>query len=470
MSQDIREETRPPEKLSQNHAFVWFCTARVVSAAGTAMTTVVLPLLIYKITRSPGATASLTAIQALPYLTFGLFAGVLADRVDRRKVMVISNMASALLLGSVPLAAAFNRVTVVQLYVVALGVATAFVWFDAANFGAIASLVSRSQLPAASGRLWSYASVAWLVGPTLGATLTTIIAPSDVLGFDAATYVASALLLAHIRRPFQRQSRPAGSSSNIISEAISGLRFLWHQPVVRTMTLSVFGVCISWGGTFGLVVVYASRALHLGRFDARLGLLYSAGELGSFIAVLVVPKIAKRPSAGRTVTAFMIVNATSLLLLALAPGYNWALPLFLCYQLTYSTILAVGITLRQIMAPDHMQGRVNASARLIGYSGQPLGALASGLLAEFLSIRAVFALMTVGAAAGAALAVRACLRSGPLSVISPDPEPGQDHQALRLPHATLGHQSHDRRPVARSHACVHCDWVDLFWFLGLSLG
>jgi MFS family permease len=412
------EIERPLPKLRQNRSFMVFCTAHTVSAAGTGMTMVVLPVLTYRLTRSPAATASLVVLQALPYLAFGLFAGVLADRVDRRKVMVISDVACALLLGSIPLAASLHLLTAAQLFVVAFGVATGFVWFDAANFGALAGLVDRSQLPEAAGMLWSSSSVVWLLAPTLGASLIVVTAPANVLGLDAVTYLASALLLRSIRRSFQPRPEQEVRESRIRSDIAAGLRFLWHQPVVRTMTLSVFAVCVSWGGAFGLIVVYATRALHLGRSDARLGLLYSAGEVGGLIAALIIPRIVKRPSAGRVAAAVMLINVVSLLLLAVAPGYGWAVPLFFFYELTYTLILAAGITLRQMLTPDHMQGRINATARLIGYSGQPLGALISGFLAGMWPIRVVFALMTFGVATGAALAVWSCLRLGPLSVIS----------------------------------------------------
>jgi hypothetical protein len=335
--------------------------------------------------------------------------------------MVVSDVACVLLLGSIPVAAGLHLLTAAQLFVVAFGVATAFVWFDTANFGALAGLVGRSQLPEAAGMVWSSGSIVWLLAPALGASLIVVIAPAYVLGLDALTYLASALLLSSIRRSFQPFSEQEERESQIRSGIAAGLRYLWHQPVVRTMTLSVFAVCVSWGGTFGLVVIYATRALHLGHSDARLGLLYSAGELGALIAALIIPKIVKRPSAGRVAAAFMLINVMSLLLLAVAPGFAWAVAIFFCYEFTYTMIITVGITLRQMLTPDHMQGRINATARLIGYSGQPLGALISGLLAGIWPIRVVFALMTFGVAVGAALAGWSCRRSGPLSVISLSP-------------------------------------------------
>lgn len=411
------ERAERPPTLWRDSAFVVFWSARTISAAGTGITMVVMPVLVYRLTGSPAATASLTAIEAVPYLAFGLFAGVLADRVDRRKVMVASDVGAAVALGSVPVATAFHLLVKAQLFVVALGVATAFVWFDAANFGALAGLTDRSQLPKAASMVWSSGSVAFLLAPTLGASLIVVMAPPYVLGLDAATYVASALLLTSIRRPFQRADQLSGDG-RIRTDIADGLRFLWNQPVVRTMTFSVFAVCVSWGGTFGLLVVYASRALHLVHADARLGLLYSAGELGGLVSALIVPKIVSRPSIGRLAAAFMAANALALLLLAVAPSYGIAVLLFCGFELTYVLVLTVGITIRQMLTPDHLQGRVNTTARLIGFSGQPVGALLSGLLAELMPIRLVFGLMTVGVAAGACLAGWSCRRSGPLSVVS----------------------------------------------------
>jgi MFS family permease len=412
-----------PQRLRRNRGFRLFWSARTISSAGTGVTMVVLPVLVYRLTGSPAATAALTAVEAVPYLTFGLLAGVLADRLNQRKVMVTSDVAAALLLGSVPAAAALHRLTAAQLFVVALGIATAFVSFDAASFAALPALVGRAQLPAAFSLLGSSTAITLVIAPTVGASLIAVVSAPYVLGLDAASYAASAVLLASVRQIARRPSPgPAGPGGRrrIRADIAEGLGFLWRQPVVRTMTLAVFALCVTWGGTFGLLVVYATRALHLARADGRLGLLYSAGELGGLIAATVVPRLVKRPAIGRMVAAFMVVNCALLLLLAAAPGYAWALLLFSCYELTYVTVITAGITIRQLLTPSHLQGRVNTSGRLIAWGGQPAGALLGGLLAEVMPIRAVFGLMAAGVAAGAGLACWSCLRSGPLSRVTVD--------------------------------------------------
>jgi len=127
-----------PVGLHRNRAFVVYWSARTLSFAGTGITVVVLPVLVYRLTGSPAAVAALSAIEAVPYLVFGLLAGAMADRLNRKKMMVACDAAAALLLAGVPAAAALHQLALAQLFLTALGIGTAFVWFDAANFGSLA--------------------------------------------------------------------------------------------------------------------------------------------------------------------------------------------------------------------------------------------------------------------------------------------------------------------------------------------
>jgi MFS family permease len=300
-------------------------------------------------------------MEFLPYLVFGLLAGAVADRVNRKKIMVGCDVAAALLLVTVPAAAAFHLLAIAQVLVVALGLATAYVWFDAANFGTLPALVDRAELPVAASLIGSTGQVALLCAPTAGAALLAVMSPSYALGFDAASYLISALLLLSIRRPFARP-RPGQDPRRMRADIAEGLRFLWQQPVIRTMSFSVTCVCLGWGGTFALLVVYANRALHLPRVDVRLGLLYSVGELGGLLAAAAVPLLIKRLPIGPMAAALLAANAAALTFLALAPSYGWALLAFFLDEFTYLIVLITGITLRQMLTPDHLQARVNTAA------------------------------------------------------------------------------------------------------------
>jgi MFS family permease len=405
-------------RLWRNQAFVVFWSAHTISAAGTGITTVVLPVLVYAMTGSPAWVASLGLIQAVPYLGLGLVAGAVADRMNRKKIMVGCDATAAFLLAAIPVTAALHLLGMAQVLIVALGIAVVYVWFDAANFGALPALVDRAELPVATSLINSTGQVALLCAPTIGAALLTIMTPAYTLGFDSASYLISALLLLlSIRRPFARPQSQR-DQLRIRADIAEGLRFLWHQPVIRTLTFAVFCVCLSWGGAFGLLVVYANRALHLTRVDVRLGLLYSAGELGGLLAAIAVPVLIKHLAIGPLTAAFLAVSAAAVAFLAVAPSYNWALLAFFLFGLSYVIVITTGITVRQMLTPDHLQARVNTAGRMIAGGGLPVGALLTGLLAEVLPIRLTFGLLTISALVGAALAGWSCLGSRPLSAVS----------------------------------------------------
>jgi MFS family permease len=421
-----------PERLRSNRAFVTFWTARVISSAGTGVTTVVLPLLVYRLVDSPAAVAALSVVNSCPYLAFGLIAGALAERQNRKKIMLICNCASALVLATVPAAAALHLLILAQVFVVSFGMGLSFVWFDAANFGSLPALVDRSQLPEASSLLASGAALALICGPTIGGALLGIMAPAYALGFDATSYVISALLIFSIRRPFNKPRQPEDRPKHLRADIAEGVRYMWHDPVMRPMTLCVFLSRLSWGGATALLVVYASQALHLLHADVRLGLLYSAGQLGGLIAVAAVPLLVRRLPVGLMLAALLIASAVALGLLSVAPSYIWAVIIFCCYELVYIMINSMAVTVRQMTLPDNLQARVNTAARLIGVAGRPVGAVIGGLLAEFISIRLTFGLLTVAVAIGAGLACWACVGSGPLSVVSlsaPEPTPDRSPAA-----------------------------------------
>jgi MFS family permease len=142
---------------------------RAISLLGTAITSVVLPILVYRLTASALLTSLLATLEVLPYLLFGLFAGEVADRVDRRRLMVGCDLLNTFLLGSIPAAGWLHALTVPHIFVVALLSASAFVWFDAADFGAIPTLVGREYLVAATSAFASMSTIVGIIGPALAA-------------------------------------------------------------------------------------------------------------------------------------------------------------------------------------------------------------------------------------------------------------------------------------------------------------
>lgn len=395
---------KSPDTLSQelwrNRAFMLFWCGRTISFLGTVITSVLLPILIYRTTGSALQTSLLGAVEVVPYLCFGLFAGALADRVNRKAMMVICDLANAMLLGSIPLAALFHTLTIGQIFAIGLLAATTAVWFDAANFGAVPTLVGREYIIVANSYLTSTDNMALIVGPSLAGVLAAAFSPALAISFDAISYLLSALSLLLIARAFNtaRQQSTVGGSlvCKTFADIGEGLHFLLRQPLVRTMTLLGFGNSFTGGAVTSLLVVYGVQALHLSKSDARLGLLFTAGALGALCASLVLPHLIKRVVVGRLMLITLCL--TPLLLLGVALTSHIVVSLFLygLWNACYSLTIINGISLRQLVTPDHLLSRVNATARMVAWGGTPFGAAIGGLLAQITTIRIAYLVMALG--------------------------------------------------------------------------
>jgi hypothetical protein len=366
------------------------------------MTAVVFPLLVYRMTRSPLLTALISVCDIAPYPVFALFAGALADRVDRRRLMITCDLVNMVLLGSIPLASLWHVLTLVQIYTVALLSATAFVWFDAANFGAVPTLVGRGHLIAANSALWTASTMADIVGPALAGLCVVLVGPTLTISADATSYAFSALSLALIPRAFQHLRQDEGRAQSWSRRALTdigeGLRFLWHHPLVRTLTTLGIGNALTAGAVQGLLVVYGIRALGLSTADPRIGLLFGAGAVGALLANLLLPVLVKHIAVGRITMIGLLLNLLLLVAVALSPTFLVGI---LCYGLWLGCnhlININGISLRQIVTPDHLQSRVNASARMVMVAANPLGAALGGVLAEQTTVRIALLIMASGVA------------------------------------------------------------------------
>lgn len=153
--------------------------------AGSAVRRVVLSILVFQLTGSASQTALLLVIEAVPYLLFGLVAAAIADRVNRRTLMIICNIVSAVAVASMPLASVLGMLTLAHIYVAALITATVWVWFDASEFGALPALVGRAGIVAAGGVLSSTFGVVQILAPTVGGALAAVFGAAPVLWVDA---------------------------------------------------------------------------------------------------------------------------------------------------------------------------------------------------------------------------------------------------------------------------------------------
>ena len=286
--------------LLRDREFVRYLAARGLSGTGSMATYIALPVLVYRTSDDAGLTALVAALEAAPYLLFGLLAGALTDRWNRKRVMVAADLLGAAVLASIPLAAAVGEVTVPHILVVAFLGPTIGVFFDGAVFGAIPLLVGRGRIAEANSYAWSLQSAIEIVAPAVvGATLA-VVDPAWLLGFDSLTFVLSAALLTRITRPMwdpERERAPL-TAGLVVRDVREGLAFLVHHEGVRSMTVIGTLLMLSIGGYMALTVVWLDRVLHLGTEGWRFGITYMAWAVGGLAASVTIPRLVRFVSPG----------------------------------------------------------------------------------------------------------------------------------------------------------------------------
>jgi hypothetical protein len=425
---------RPGEGMLADRSFRFFWLARAISLTGSAVTAVVLPLLMYQQTGSPVATSLLAGTEAIPYIVFGPFAGVISDRVRRRPYLVGFDLASAAAVAVVPVSWALGGLRAPVLFAAGFGAGICFVWYDAALFGAVPALVGRAGLVRANPLLQGTSTAAALAGPALGTTLAAAIGAAPVLSLDAASFAISAALIALIPKPMQEPhvTGGAGGARRVFADLAEGLRFLWHDRTIRALVAMSLALSVAGGAVFGLLVVYVTKGLGVSAHSSLIGLFYTAAALGGLGAVAWASWLGRR--LGPVLAALLALAASPPLLaaLAVADRVPAALGLLTAWAVTYSAVTINAITARQIRIPNRLQGRVNTTARLLGWGvGWPAGAAIAGVLAGTIGIRAAYLL----AAAGLALLAGSAWLS-PLRAERP-PAPARPRQPAAVRNVTV---------------------------------
>lgn len=392
--------------------FARWLTSRTFSVAGTEGTAAIMPILVYQTTGSVALTGAVAAFTSLPYVLFGLVAGAYADRARRKRLMIMSELLAACALVSVPAAQVLGTPTLAHLVLTTFAVWTAFVWFDSAAWGAIVRIVPKPRLAEANSLIWSLGIAAAVVMPTVSTLVASATDPTVVLGVNGLTCLISMAAISRIRTDLGAAAtevhRPRQSMGRSIGE---GLRYLWRNVELRVLTASAVGLTLSSGAVIGMTVVFATRALGLPADDWRIGLLFTAAAVGALISTLALPALNRVLGAGRTSVLAYFAYSAAIVLVALAPAWPVALALWAVWFSTNSLAVTNGITIRQYLAPDDLQGRVNTTARMVALGGTPLGSLVGGLLAEQIGVRALYLLAALPALA-AAVALRRSRVSG----------------------------------------------------------
>jgi MFS family permease len=385
--------------LWRHSGFVKLWIGQTISELGSRITREGLPLTaVLVLNAAPFQMGLMTAAGAASTLLFGLVAGVFVDRMRRRPIMIAADLARAGILLSIPIAAYFHRLAMPQLYVVIALAGFFTVFFDVAYQTYLPSLVERDNLLEGNSKLAMSTATAEIAGPSLTGMLVQLLTAPIAILFDAVSFLVSALCVTLIRKP-----EPAFRSPAVVSdprqEALGGIRFVIHHPLLRPMA-GFFGTTFLFFGFAGpLYVLYAIRELHLG--PAALGFAIAVGGAGNMIGSSFAPRVGRWLGLGRTFigSALLLVVASWLIPLARGPA-PWPLAFMMVSQLlgdiAMATYMVNELTLRQTIAPENMLGRVNAAMQLMSRGVYPIGAMLAGFLAGHFGVRATLGIAACG--------------------------------------------------------------------------
>ncbi|MCW2545165.1 MAG: major facilitator superfamily 1, partial [Frankiales bacterium] len=384
-------ESLLPERLGTG--FRWLLGSSWLSNLGDGIVMSAGPLLVASQTNDPFLVSLAFLLQMLPWLLFGLIAGALADRWNRKRMVVVVDLVRAGVLGLLGLTIATDTVSIVVVLATLFVLGTAEVFADTATSTLLPSLVARDDLAIGNARVQTgYVTLNMLVGPPIGAFL---FATGMVLPFvtEALLIAGSVVLVSRVAL-----TRPAdpGTESRVRQDIAEGFRWVVHHAAVRTLVLTIFIFNITYGAAWSVLVLYARD--HLGMGEVGFGLLTTVSALGGLVGTATYGWITKRLSLGDIMRIGLIVETLTHLALALTSTPWVAMLIFFVFGAHAFIWGTTSSAVRQRAVPNALQGRVASVNGMGVFGGLVFGAGIGGVIADHWGLTGPFWFAFVGSA------------------------------------------------------------------------
>jgi MFS family permease len=386
------------EQLGKNYWRLW--SAHATSNLGDGLASVAFPWLASAVTREPFLIALIAVMSRLPWLVFTLPAGVITDRYDRKKIIVLMNLSQGLLALLLAILVFFNRnsfpnlnllsesasfQTNYPLYFALLAISLLFgfteVLRDNAGQTFLPSIVRKEQLESANGKLWSAEYVMnSFVGPPLASFLlgVAIFLPFFI---HSSTFFIAAALVGLISRIVQAEVSESQSPINFRSEIKEGVEWLWRHDLLRPMAIILGSMNLVGALTAATFILFAQEILKTSVFE--FAVLGTAGAIGGTLGGVLGPRISKRLGSGRSLWLTLVAIPTTGLVIGLSSNWVVAWAMILCATIFAVLWNVITVSLRQSIIPAALLGRVNSVYRFFAWGSMPIGTLIGGAIVSF---------------------------------------------------------------------------------------
>lgn len=369
--------------LLRNRDFSLLLSGQLVSAIGDQAHFMALPLVVLTLTGSAAQAGFVLGLGTLSFLAFGLVAGALADRWDRRTTMIGCEIGRSVLTAGVAVALWLDRLTMPQLYATALLTGVLSTLFQVASTAALPNVVDPVQLTAALGRQQSAAGAVGVFGAPLAGALY---AAGRTLPFavNAVSFAVSAASLRLMRARFQTDRQDARPPARLTSEIREGLGWLWQRPVIRFLTLVSAADKVRYGAGYLLIITLAQQ---LGASPLWIGVVFGGAAVGAMAGALVADRVTRRFPLGRIAIVMLWLEALMFPLYALAP-HPMVLAVVAAAESLVAPVYTVAMTTHQLaITPDELRGRTSSAVATLTTGALSIGTLAGGALITTLGAR-----------------------------------------------------------------------------------
>ncbi|MFL5732668.1 MAG: MFS transporter [Chloroflexia bacterium] len=381
----------PTASLWHNRTFNIFWAGRSLSAIGDAFALIALPLLVLQATGSVLQMGLVTGIYGAGHFLASFFAGAIADRADRRRLMIALNVSSFTLFSLIPLGWALGGPQISLVYVVVGLGAVIDMIFQVTYATVVPNLVRPDQITAANGRLTATAALAFTLGPIAAGILSVRFGPVVAIGVDAASFLVSAASLSIIRlRPHAVGAAP-GAATQVapkgkegrkggMAELAEGIRFVWDQPVLRAMALLTLGASLCLPAGLDLFIFHIKN--DLGGSDSAVGLVAGLAGIGSIVAGLLVGRIRNRFGFGACWLGGAAAASIAFGLFGLSPLVALAAGCSIAFAFSDGLRGIAALSLRQQITPDLLMGRVTSAFWMVATGPGAISAAVTTALAN----------------------------------------------------------------------------------------
>jgi len=382
--------------LWRDRGFVKLWAAQSISQLGTQISVLALPLAaLYILKASALGVSLLRSFAVLPFVLFSLPAGVWIDRLRRRPLMIAADAGRALAIASIPIAYWLGHLTLAQLYAVAGVTGLLSVVFDVSYLSFLPGLVTRDRLGEANAKLYGMQSLAQVVGPTVAGALVGAVGAAVAVLADAVSFACSGAFVAAIRG---REERPVPTTTRKRDELIEGVRYVFSQPYLRTLTIWNSAWNLFSSAFFALLVVYYVRVLHWG--PTKIGVVVALSTSGLVVGALLNGRAVERLGIGSMIAFSGLVTSALFIVIPTAPR-AYAAPLIVASSFV-GTITGFSanvnqLTLRQSLTPERLLGRMNSVVRFMYWGTIPIGSALGGVATSAIGLRETLVLSAVGA-------------------------------------------------------------------------